>query len=93
MSRGHINLCPGGPGSLQLVVCASGDTVDVGGFLAGGWLSGAVVVGFVSGAAAFFPQRWQKVLLSGSGVPHSVQKCMGVDRLCGGMCFGFGENK
>ena len=42
----------------------------------GGWLSGARVVGSLFGAAVFFPHQGQMVLLSGSGVPHSVQKCI-----------------
>ena len=44
---------------------------------------------FLSGAAAFLLQRWQMFLLSGSGIPHSVQKCMGVDRCSGGIWGGF----
>jgi hypothetical protein len=46
------------------------------------------VVGLLSGAAGFLPHWGQMVLVSGSGVPQSVQKYMGVDCLRGGIWVG-----
>jgi hypothetical protein len=50
----------------------------------GGLVVRGDIVRFLFGSAAFFPHRGQKFLVSGSGVPHSVQKCMGVDRFAWG---------
>ena len=76
LTRGRHLLFPDRPGFPDRGGCASGDAVGAGGFL---WGGGLVVRG-----CRFFPAPGQEFLVSGSGILHSVQKCMGEDRWSGG---------